>query len=183
MLLIVHQCFLMMLSCKIIVRKATLQTTNKFFFFVKTWWISMKRACMRRSWIFIRIREFLTSVNNANNWGSALDSDSFWRKTRLLWFTRLLTLLISRDIAKKKSESSSLLQSFHHFPYNENPTRALNTDSLKCCLASTDAIDRREKFTYAYEGLRSPHTSALHLNPPFFAENKTWLSVKSLYGR
>ena len=31
MLLIVHQCFLMMLSRKIIVRKTTLQTTNKFF--------------------------------------------------------------------------------------------------------------------------------------------------------
>ena len=28
-----------------------------------------------------------------------------------------------------------------HFPYNENPTRALNTKSLKCCLLSTDAID------------------------------------------
>ena len=36
MLLIVHQCFLVMLSRKIIVCKATLQTTNKFlnyFFF------------------------------------------------------------------------------------------------------------------------------------------------------
>ena len=32
MLLIVHQCFLMMLSRKMIVRKATLQTTNKFFY-------------------------------------------------------------------------------------------------------------------------------------------------------
>ena len=32
MLLIVHQCFLMMLSRKIIVRKATLQTTNRVFF-------------------------------------------------------------------------------------------------------------------------------------------------------
>ena len=31
MLLTVHQCFLMMLSRKIIVRKATLQTTNNFF--------------------------------------------------------------------------------------------------------------------------------------------------------
>ena len=29
--------------------------------------------------------------------------------------------------------------------YNENPTRALNTTSLKCCLPSIDAIDRREK--------------------------------------
>ena len=32
-----------------------------------------------------------------------------------------------------------------HFPYNENPTRALNTTSLKCCLPSTDAIKRRRK--------------------------------------
>ena len=31
MLLIVHRCFLTMLSRKIIVRKTTLQTTNKFF--------------------------------------------------------------------------------------------------------------------------------------------------------
>ena len=36
MLLIVHQCFLMILSRKIIVRKATLQT-NKFFF-IKDYW-------------------------------------------------------------------------------------------------------------------------------------------------
>ena len=29
--------------------------------------------------------------------------------------------------------------------YNENPTRALSTTSLKCCLPWTEAIDRREK--------------------------------------
>jgi hypothetical protein len=33
MLLIVHQCFLVILSHKIIFFKQTLQTTNKFFFF------------------------------------------------------------------------------------------------------------------------------------------------------
>ena len=33
----------------------------------------------------------------------------------------------------------------YHFPHNENPTRALNTISLKYCLLSTDAIDRPEK--------------------------------------
>ena len=33
-----------------------------------------------------------------------------WRKTRLLWFARLLTLLISGDIAKKKSESSASIK-------------------------------------------------------------------------
>ena len=36
-------------------------------------------------------------------------------------------------------------KSFWNFPYNENPTRALNIISLKCCLPSTDAIDSREK--------------------------------------
>ena len=35
---------------------------------------------------------------------------------------------------------------FPHFPYNENP-RALNTTSFKCCLQSTDAIDRWGKNT------------------------------------
>ena len=60
--------------------------------------------------------------------------------------TRLLTLLIS----PKKSELSALLQSFHHFPYNENMTRALNTISLKCCLPSTDAIDRWGKKIHVY---------------------------------
>ena len=33
-----------------------------------------------------------------------------------------------------------------HLPYNEIPTRPLNTTSLKCCLPSADAIDRREKY-------------------------------------
>ena len=36
----------------------------------------------------------------------------------------------------------ALLQSFRHFPYNENPTRALNTVSLKCYLPSTFGIHR-----------------------------------------
>ena len=36
-------------------------------------------------------------------------------------------------------------KSFSHFPYNENPARALNTTSLKFCLRSTAAIDRRKK--------------------------------------
>ena len=52
-------------------------------------------------------------------------------------------------------------KSFCNFPYNGNPTRTLNT-AVKCCLPSTDATDRREKFTHAYQGSRSPHASALH---------------------
>ena len=74
----------------------------------------------------------------------------------------------------KKSESSALLQSFHHFPYNENQTRTLNTTSLKCCLSSTDAIDRQgKKFTHVYEGSRSPYASALHWNPPGFRKTRS----------
>ena len=36
------------------------------------------------------------------------------------------------------------IKSFRNFPYDENQTRALNTISLKCCLPSTDATDRRK---------------------------------------
>ena len=54
----------------------------------------------------------------------------------------------------KTPESSARNIMYRLFPYNEKPTRTLNTTSLKCCLPSTDAIDRREKFMHAYEGLR-----------------------------
>ena len=33
---------------------------------------------------------------------------------------------------------------FRNFPYNENPTRTINTTSFKCYLPSTDSIDRRK---------------------------------------
>jgi hypothetical protein len=52
------------------------------------------------------------------------------------------------------------------FLTNGNLTRALNTTSLNSCLPSTDAIDRRKKFTRAYQSSWLPHASALHWNPP-----------------
>ena len=67
-----------------------------------------------------------------------------------------------RIYRQKKSESSALLQSYRHFANNENPTRALNTTSLKCRMPSTDPIDKWEKITHSYKGSRSPHASALH---------------------
>ena len=48
------------------------------------------------------------------------------------------------------------------FPYKENPTRALNIISLKCCLPSTEAIDRRQKLTHACEDSRLLHASSPH---------------------
>ena len=37
-------------------------------------------------------------------------------------------------------DAVALLQSFRHFPYNKNLTRALNTTWLKCCLLSPETI-------------------------------------------
>ena len=61
-------------------------------------------------------------------------------------------------------------------PLKGNPTRALNATSLKFYLPSTYAIDRREKFTHAYEGSRSPHASALYWNPPGFRKKIGYFS-------
>ena len=53
---------------------------------------------------------------------------------------------------------------FHQFIYNENPTRALNTSSLKCCLPSMDAIvTGEETFMHTYDGSRLLHACAPHL--------------------
>ena len=57
----------------------------------------------------------------------------FWWKSRLLWFARLLTLVIRFPAASWYSPNS-------RGHWKGNPTIALNTTSLKCCLPSTDAI-------------------------------------------
>ena len=64
----------------------------------------------------------------------------FLAKTRLLWFTRRLTLLIWLSVTSGCSH-----QKFGYFSNNENLTRALKTTSLKCCLPSTAAINWWEK--------------------------------------
>ena len=77
----------------------------------------------------------------------------------------------------KNSESCVLLQLFRHFLYNENPTTALNNTSLKWCLPSTDAIDRRMRM----EVQGRTHESALHWIPPGFRKKKrsdTFLTEK-----
>ena len=96
--------------------------------------------------VFTDLVGFSQSGKWRNDWSSALDSEFFWPYLLILgeqgaWWTTGVWFFAKQ----KKDESSALLQSFHHFPHNENPTRALNTTSLKCCLPSTDAIDRREK--------------------------------------
>ena len=84
------------------------------------------------------------------------------RKTILLWFARLLTLLYQKISPKSLNQvrcsSRSVIE-------NENPTTALNTTSLKRFLPSINTIDRQEKFTYAYEDWRSSHERAFYWNP------------------
>ena len=87
--------------------------------------------------------------------------------------------MLSSDFHYKENYGTSMLQ---HIPRtwfrlflaeNQTPVfKALNTTSLKCCLSSNDAIARREKFTHAYEGPRSPHSNAHHWNPPGFRKKK-----------
>ena len=67
--------------------------------------------------------------------------------------------------------------SSRHFPYNENPTRALNTTSFKCCLLSTDDIDRREKNSRMRIKVQGQfvqehflNARALRWNPPDFCK-------------
>ena len=60
-----------------------------------------------------------------------------WRRGHCLW-SPLCPMRSQYEVA------FALLQSFRHFPYNENLTRALNTTPIKCSLPSTNAIDRRE---------------------------------------
>ena len=63
-------------------------------------------------------------------------------------------------LAKKKSELSVLLQSFRHFLYNENPTRALLPHS-NAAFHQLTLLTGEKKFTYAYECSRYLHASAL----------------------
>ena len=61
------------------------------------------------------------------------------------WLCYSIFLALDSDSFLAINEIPVGALSFRHFPYNENPMRALNTNSLKCCLPSTGTIDRREK--------------------------------------
>ena len=52
--------------------------------------------------------------------------------------------------------------------YNENSTRALNTTSLKCCLPSTNTIDREEKNSLMSMKVQGRHMQGLFIEIPRF---------------
>ena len=64
---------------------------------------------------------------------------------------------------------------FRHFPYNENSTRALIITSLKCCLSSTDAINKREKIHACVWGFEVASCKRVSLKSTGFSQkNKVW---------
>ena len=89
---------------------------------------------------------------------------------------RVRRLVKHRRLAflKKKSESSTLLQSLRHFPYNENLTRAQNTISLKCCLPSNNAIDRRAKIHACLWRFRVASSKHASLQSTRFLQKQKW---------
>ena len=126
----------------------------------------MKRAFIRRPWTFIRMHEFfsrlsIASVDLSEVVFSALVgfslSTGIWFPGRTLtprtlhrwlwcsWSRGHCLWSPTSPVRLQHEVALTQLQSFRHFPYNGNPTRALKTTSLKCWLPSTDAIDRREK--------------------------------------
>ena len=115
----------------------------------------------RRSVKWIRIMKIIKIVRGGTqangNWKQGAE-ENIWAQGNGKGFKMrkfiVCTVHLRYYRKKKKPESSVLLQSFSHFSYNENPTRALNSSSLKCCLPSTDPITGGKKFTYAYGGSR-----------------------------
>ena len=119
---------------------------------------------MRRPWTFIRKREFFPSVNNVSWWQAGFEWVSV-QCSRRIFIERKITErfgFVHPGHDGPHKQWSRLhehynhwswvcgydpeTKSFRHFHFNENPMRALNTNSLKCCLSSTGApIERREK--------------------------------------
>ena len=70
---------------------------------------------------------------------------SYTHTPRTCWTPQTVTLTIITGDESWVYRYDPETKFYCHFPYNENPTRALNTTSLKCCLPSTDTIKRQEK--------------------------------------
>ena len=71
-----------------------------------------------------------------------------------------------------KCEEGAGALSFHNFPYDENLRRALNTTSLKCCLQTTDTINRREKIHACVWGFKDASCERASLKFTRFSQKK-----------
>ena len=106
------------------------------------------------------------------------------RLEQRIWFRFILRCLLiveekepskpqESGLSPRKIESSLLLQLFRRFAYNESPTRALNTTSLKCCLPSTDVIDRQEKIHTCVWGFKIASCKSASSKSTRFSKKKS----------
>ena len=121
----------------------------------------MKRSWMRHRWNFIGTRKFFPPVNSLNWWKAAFEWGSVYF-CRRIFIVRKMTVSgwypYTQDSSPVINVEVIVCGFLHvlwdwwrgqsenrHFSYNEIPTSALNTISLKCLLPLSDTIDRREK--------------------------------------
>ena len=130
----------------------SVRKVNYLIFFARTWWISMKCTCKRQPWTFICMRGFFPAYQKYQYLTEVvfnaihvipvhprLVTSDYGDHEVCVTVCGIQHVLRVLDVqAQPKTR---------HFHYNENPMRALNTTSFKCCLPSADATDRREKFT------------------------------------
>ena len=96
----------------------------------------------------------------------------FLQKTRPLCIARLLTLLVSGDVAKKKSESSALLWSFRHFLQckSDESTKHYLTQMLLVINWRYWHAGENSRMRMKFQG-RLMQVRLIEINQ-FFAENK-----------
>ena len=131
--------------CNII--RGLLEKYPTLFFFAKTWWISVKHACMRRPWILIRRREFFSRLSIASLYGK--------QNLREILFSALVGFSLLEKYPnfgwEKKSDAESLVIRQKNY---ESSTRnvlehcrdgganCLLTTTPVCCAAQHHVGDR-----------------------------------------
>ena len=132
----------------------------------------MKYTCMRWPWTFIRMREFSLPINIMSYGKQHLSEVAWLHEHHNLWWWVL-------DVGTTQKNKS-----FRHFPYNENPTRALNTSSLKCNFPPPDTINRQEEIHTCIGGFKVASCKHASLKSTKFVQKKNkvrYFSNRVLY--
>ena len=152
----------------------------------------MKRRCMTRPWTFICMpdsssRLSIASVDGKQHLSEVVLSvligfSVYWKWSNDLVYGMYLytqdqspVIMVFMKSESLFVESSMSCESWirkSSFSLQWKSNKSTKNTLLKCCLPLTDAVDSRGKFTHAYGGWKSPHTSALHWNPPGFRKKK-----------
>ena len=138
--------------------------TIGFIKYLKSWLLDI---CKGDSWEHCGSRGKRLGLFSLNQGCILMADSSIWEVLLSSWLANLFTIFLDALIEQDMLDSTNSdpdfmntiingdeswvygyhleIQSFRHFPYNENPMIPLNATSLKCYLPSTDAIDGWEK--------------------------------------